>query len=422
MCDTMGIMPSWSSDGLSYFAKNSDRSPNEPLLTLRVPAMSYEPGTVLNCTYIDIPQVEQTREIIICKPSWMWGAEMGVNDANVAIGNEAVFTKAKKGKPSLIGMDLLRLALERASTAAAAIEVMIDLLEEYGQGGNCGFDKEFYYDNSFLVCDPSQGYVLETSGKNYAVIGIEDRYAISNRLSIGTDHIKRTGVAADGDFAHRFTEPVRSFFSQAKKRRCQVMEGLQPSGGAKGLTEILRSHDFGVSGEEFPGASVGSVCMHAGGMIGDHTTGSLVATLRQSKPITLWVTGCSTPCISAFKPIFWNSDAPPLFRDSFPSLEYWLKREHVHRAVMAGMIDVSELRKKIKELESQWFAREERIMSADTPDETALAALSADASREEQLLIDGLYDENWQNLSTKNRYSRYWKQKNEKLGLERVHA
>jgi len=92
-------MPNYSTDGLAYFAKNSDRSPNEPLLTLRVPAANHKPDTMLQCTYIAIPQVKHTREIIICKPSWMWGAEMGVNDARVAIGNEAVFTKARRGKP-----------------------------------------------------------------------------------------------------------------------------------------------------------------------------------------------------------------------------------------------------------------------------------------------------------------------------------
>jgi dipeptidase len=378
--------------------------------------MQHEPNATLRCSYLSIPQVQQTHEILICKPSWIWGAEMGVNDARVAIGNEAVFTKAKRGKPSLTGMDLLRLALERSDTAAAAVTVIIDLLEAYGQGGNCGFDKECYYDNSFLVCDPSEGYVLETSGKDYAVIEIEDRYAISNGLSIGSNHSKRAGLAADEDFARRFTEPVRTFFSRSSMRRRQVMERLQPSSSAKSLVETLRTHASGLSGQEFLRASVGSVCMHAGGLIGDHTTGSLVVALRQDKPVTLWLTGCSTPCISAFKPVFWHSDAPPLFKNPSPSLAYWLRREHVHRAVLAGRIEASVLRARIKEAEARWFAEEDQIMRAKSPDEAALAALAADASREEQCLIDELYDENWRDFAGTGRYSRYWRQKNEKLG------
>jgi len=234
----------------------------------------------------------------------MWGAEMGVNDARVAIGNEAVFTKAKRGKPSLIGMDLLRLALERAGTAEEAAKIIIDLLEQYGQGGNCGFDSEFHYDNSFLIADPTRSFVLETSGKNYALIEVQDKFAISNRLCLGTEHIAQKGIAPGEDFAGRYLEPVRSHFSQSKQRRDQMLKGLQPSTDVHGLLKILRTHADGFDGKEFSHSSVGSVCMHAGGMIGDHTTGSIIVTLREDKPIALWLTGCSTPCISAFKPVF----------------------------------------------------------------------------------------------------------------------
>ena len=420
MCDTMCIMPNYSTDGLAYFAKNSDRSPNEPLLTLRVPAANHKPGTMLQCTYIAIPQVEHTREIIICKPSWMWGAEMGVNDARVAIGNEAVFTKAKRGKPSLIGMDLLRLALERADTAAEAAEVIIDLLQRYGQGGNCGFDKEFHYDNSFLISDPARSFVLETSAKNYALTEVEDTFAISNRLCIGTGHIAQAGIAPREDFAQRYTEPLRSYFSESKQRRAQATKGLHPTAGAEGLLKVLRTHAQGFDGKEFSHRSTGSVCMHAGGIIGDHTTGSLVATLRADKPITLWITGASTPCMAAFKPVFWSSSAPPIFDNPACSLDYWLRREHLHRAVIAGKVDVAALRERIRGLEDQWFAEEARIMSADVPNVDELAALSASANRDEQLLIDEFYDENWQAPLSKGSYGRYWKAKNERLGRERA--
>jgi len=51
---------------------------------------------------------------------------MGVNEYGVAIGSEALFTMVKPEKfPGLIGMDLLRLALERADSAGAAVHVII---------------------------------------------------------------------------------------------------------------------------------------------------------------------------------------------------------------------------------------------------------------------------------------------------------
>jgi len=415
MCDTFSVPA--RANGVTLFAKNSDRSPNEPLLTIHVPGQHHAAGAMAECTYIGIPQAEYTREMILCKPSWIWGAEMGVNEDRVAIGNEAVFTKSKtKRAPSaLIGMDLLRLALERAGSAYRAVELMIELLEAHGQGGNCGFEKDFRYDNSFLVADPREVYILETSGKRYAVTLETSRCAISNRLGIKKDHIMRSGLKAGESFTKRFTEPVFSHFSRAKERRAQVMERLNPSMGAAALFQILRGHAAGAEGREFRRASVGSVCMHAGGPIGDHSTGSLAAVLREDRPVTLWCTGASTPCIAAYKPVFWGSGAPPVFAEEARSKAYWLRREHLHRAAIAGLIDVAALRNRIQSLEADWLRREEQIMGEDSPDIAALHALSRDAAAQEQALVEEFTSPDWRNIEGRGFYARYWRGKNAAL-------
>jgi secernin len=139
MCDTIVATREATAKGVTIFGKNSNREPNEAHHILSIPASSHRNGSRLSCTYIEIPQVEHTFAVLLAKPFWIWGAEMGVNEKGLAIGNEAVFTKEpyEKGK-ALIGMDLLRLALERASRAREAIEVITGLLAEYGQGGNGG--------------------------------------------------------------------------------------------------------------------------------------------------------------------------------------------------------------------------------------------------------------------------------------------
>lgn len=54
-------------------------------------------------------QVPSTHSVVLSKPVWMWGAEMGANDAGVVIGNEAVWTREPDdGPPALLGMDLVR--------------------------------------------------------------------------------------------------------------------------------------------------------------------------------------------------------------------------------------------------------------------------------------------------------------------------
>ena len=418
MCDTFCLPGDYTESGVSYFAKNSDRSPNEPHLVIDVPGKNHPAGSVVSCTYITIPQVEYTRGMILCKPSWIWGAEMGVNEKRVAIGNEAVFTRAKRGAPALTGMDMLRLALERADTAREAVETLIMLLEKHGQGGNCGFDHPFFYDNSFLAADPKEVYIMETSGKNYAVTAGRGKCAISNRLTIGTEHSARSGIGEKEHFAKRFTEPVYSYFSAARERRQQVMDALSPALDAAGLIDILRSHEKGLEGREFTRGSVKSVCMHGGGLIGDHTTGSLVAVLRQDRPITLWCTGASTPCISAFKPVFRGSSAAPVFLDPARSREYWLERERLHRAVIAGLVDAAALRAGIKTLETSWMLQEKQLMSGAIPDSTRLHALSREACAQEQALIDKFSVPGRQSGKGRGRYARYWRRKNAVLGAE----
>lgn len=406
MCDTMCATPEWTG-GNMLFAKNSDRSPNEPHLVVHVPAADHSAGSMVKATYITIPQAAHTLETVLCKPSWIWGAEMGVNEAGLAIGNEAVFTRAKRGPEALTGMDLLRLALERCGTAKAAVELISSLLEQYGQGGNCGFDHDFFYDNSFLIADPDEAYVLETSGRRWAAERADGFRAISNRLTIQKSHTMRGGVAEGFDFK-RLTEPVFTHFS-GSKRRLAFSCAAAPKDVA-GMMAALRAHDPRDEKTLFPGGSVRSVCMHAGGIIGDHTTGSLVAQLRRGKPATLWITGASTPCLSAFKPVFWGVDSgAPVFADEAEAKRYWLEREAVHRGVLAGQVDAAELRSKRDALEAEWLAAERELM-AGAADNGKLLEMARLASAEEQAMIDA-----FRPSPTGPAPTRYWRRKNAEL-------
>ena len=322
MCDTVGkIIPGIG----GFFGKNSDRSPNEPQVVEYYPARVCEEATV-KTTYIEVAQVKETKAILLSRPVWMWGGEMGVNECGVCIGNEAVFTKGKYGKESLTGMDMVRLALERSETAEKALHCIIELLETYGQGGNCGFDHDFYYDNSFLIMDCKEIYILETAGKNW-VYKKTDCGAISNRLSIGTDG----DVYSEGpcDFAGKHTEIVYSTFSKAAKRRSQTYAGIQNAERLEDIFKILRQHEH--SGNAFCRGSVGSPCMHFGGLVGDHTTQSMVVELPENGEIKIWITGTSAPCVSIFKPFVFGADCTT-------TKEYWMQAEAFHRSFLGCKI------------------------------------------------------------------------------------
>ena len=93
MCDTMIATSTTTLQGKAIFAKNSDRHPNESQHLVHIPAQKHKAGSSVQCTYITIPQVEESYATLLSQPFWMWGAEMGINEYGLVIGNEAIFSK-----------------------------------------------------------------------------------------------------------------------------------------------------------------------------------------------------------------------------------------------------------------------------------------------------------------------------------------
>ena len=129
MCDTYVALGNATKSGNVIFGKNSDRRGNEAQLITYNPRRSYSSEEMLKCTNIEIPQVSETAAVILSQPFWMYGAEIGVNEHSVVIGNEAVSSKEPLKDTGLLGMDILRLGLERGKSAKEALNVMIDVLE-----------------------------------------------------------------------------------------------------------------------------------------------------------------------------------------------------------------------------------------------------------------------------------------------------
>src|SRR5688572_897467 len=161
MCDSIVVV---TESGV-WLAKNSDREPGEAQVVEHHERRRATEQT-LATTYVELDQVAWTNEVVLSRPTWMWGAEMGVNEHGLAIGNEAVFMRVPQEEIGLLGMDLVRVALERCRTAEEALDLVTALLLRHGQGGPAGFRaKGFRYHNSFLIADPHDAWVLETAGR-----------------------------------------------------------------------------------------------------------------------------------------------------------------------------------------------------------------------------------------------------------------
>lgn len=330
MCDTFAVGGEYTSRGGRIFAKNSDREPDEAHVVVSVPPRQYPGSRDLRCTYISIPQVSSTRGAVLCKPFWIWGAEMGVNDRGVAIGNEALFTTLKPEKsPGLIGMDLVRLGLERADTAREAAGVIVSLLKLHGQGGVCGYrDRKFSYMNSFLIMDRTEIIVLETLGRDYALKLHQGFAAISNGITLGIDW-KKSSLPWGTDL-RKFNDPVMTFFSGSQRRRRQVWDGITSAGksfSVENAFDILRGHR---NGKPFCGLNH-DVCMHAADPVirRSHTTGSLVVELDSSSGFRVFVTAGSSPCLTMFKPVLPSSMPAGVGHGSmrYSDDSYWWRHE-----------------------------------------------------------------------------------------------
>lgn len=398
MCDTFVALPTATASGNLIFAKNSDREPNEAQGILRIGRRETAEKRV-RCTYIEVPQVRETAGVILSKPFWMWGAEMGVNEHGVAIGNEAVFTKVKfrKKNDGLTGMDLLRLALERAKTAETALEILTELLTEFGPDACGGYrDRSFFYHNSFLIADPTSAWVLETAGREWVAERVRGVRSISNGLTIGETYdlispnaiefARKRGWLKRGepfDFAKVYSAPFMTRLSACAVRRNSTERGAK--GGrltVANAIDILSSHH---DGDTFAPhrASTKDVCMHATGLLcPNQTTGSMVAELRKNEPGTVWLTGTSLPALSVFKPVFTTGNFLHDFTEPGPTPDasFWWQAERLFRRAATQYGAISELVQPDRQrLQTDFLEKESVLLRRPSVGNEALDELSSHA-------------------------------------------
>ena len=287
MCDTIVVV---NPEGV-LFAKNSDRDANEAQLPEWLPAQHHDERATVRCTHVEIPQVAHTYAVLISRPFWMWGAEMGSNEHGVTIGNEAVFTNQPYADSGLTGMDLLRLALERSRTKDEAVDVIVGLLETYGQGGGCGYEKpSSTYHNSFIVADRQGAVVLETAGKRWATETVTGGVrTISNGLTIP-------------GFADKHRDRLRSRVAACDVRTALTERGAEGAIGPGDLMTVLRSN----GATPWPryravNGTLSMPCMHGGGLVA--SSSSTAGWVSDLKADTHWITATSAQCLSLFKPV-----------------------------------------------------------------------------------------------------------------------
>jgi len=355
MCDTLIASPQSTAERIMLFGKNSDRQRNEAQFVECLPAVDHPRDASLECTYLTIPQVRHTHAVLLSRPFWIWGAEMGANEHGVVIGNEGLLARSPAArKEALTGMDLLRLALERAATAAEASEIIIGLLERYGQGGNCGHLASAYYNNGFLIADPNEAFVLETVEREWVLERARGARAISNIYSIGCGAERRSsGLHAflreigcedtQPNYAEVIADPQMTHIGSAAGRLARATFLLASAHDRLQIADvirILRDHDPGGhnDAEWAPNTSAKpSLCVHAGSAErSGQTTASLASEIRENGSVH-WVTASAAPCISIFKPVLLDTPLPahgPRPTGHYDPEAFWWQHERLHRTAL----------------------------------------------------------------------------------------
>lgn len=357
-CDTFVAMPDATSGQHSLMGKNSDRPvfDSQPLRYF-----ARREGTqTLQLAYVTIDDVAQTHAHLGGSPYWCWGHELGVNEWHVAIGNEALFTRdlaanrtaSTQGQQppwGILGMELVRLGLERGRTAEEALSAMCLLIERYGQWGSgvpCAPLDAGAYDNSYLIADPTEAWVLETSGRQWAAKAVRrGTWAISNQMTIRDAWDKASAdvvehAAAQGwwpeqarpfDFARAYTDPgtpLQVSHVRLQRSRQLLHEATTADGvDVEVCKRILRDHyeSTFLEGPYFNAALPDflTLCMHAhpAGFTWGNTASSAVFVLprRQEGFAHMWWTPL-TPCTGVYLPVFVAAgDVPHSFTVTGPA-------------------------------------------------------------------------------------------------------
>lgn len=377
-CDTSVVLPPLTANGQVIFAKNSDRAVDECQPLRHVPRASHPADSVVRTQYLEIPQVEQTWEMIGSAPYWLWGFEIGVNEWGVTIGNEAVHTREPTHEQALIGMDLVRLGLERAQTAHEAVALIGALLETYGQGGSCEADRYRTYQNSFIIADPTSAWILETAGHRWIAKTVHERGAIGNLLTINDPwDVSSPGVReyaesqgwwkSTGGFAVAFQDPETDLTTRSCRleRARELLGKYQPGIGIEEMMAVLRDHgdgDLPTGAQPIP-----SICMHGNPAFDGETAAGMVVEMRPDRPklltTTIW-TAFGSPCLSVFRPVYPFAVGLPerlaIGGANFDSASPWWIFERLQRLVARAPGSAAFIRSAFADLQQVFFTETAR--------------------------------------------------------------
>ncbi len=351
-------------------------------------------GGTVRTQYLDIPDTGAAA-FVGSRPTWLWGVEHGLNEHGVAIGNEKIWTTGRPhDRPAaLLGMDLVRLGLERSLTAVDALEKMTVLLEEHGQGGSGEPDANVPYDSSFLIADATGAWVLETCDRTWVAKPAPSGTSISNRISLEHDWTRSSGdVPPDANFQDWRHPRVPTTIADHRlaATAAWVARGASALDPAT-VVATLRDHGNGPWGLPGPswvdrdGASNHalpvepgpdhrgvSICMHV--RAAQATTASMVCTVGPvATQQRIWV-ALGSPCVSIYVPMFPDAGVPVALSAS----STWSRFAALRDRVEADPEALGTIQDHLAPVEAELWAHADAVADAGPAERAAYTATAFD--------------------------------------------
>ena len=408
-CDTMVALPGATANGQTVFAKNSDRPADECQPLVMRPTARHASGSIANCQFVDVEQASVTYRHVGSRPWWCYGYEHGFNGHQVVIGNESLPSRLGHAPDArLIGMEVLRLALERARTAGEAVEVITGLVSRYGQGKFDNPGGVRTYDNIYLVADPTEAYVVEAVSFEWAVKRVNGFGSISNVGMLGNDADRvsesaprfaesmglwDSAVGSPFTFIGAFGDSGAAASGIARQCRSETLLG-QRNGGidVRTMMSVISDHSSGENpGEPFVEDVEGdvSLCVHRRGPNPASTAASVVADLcADGSRLPVYWCGMYSPCMTLFQPIFIDGRLPGVLaiggEAPSPDSPWWLFNRLTNDGLRAGPERRAEIR-------ATWRPLQEELLESAYDIAERAAELKADGEAAKASIMLGLY-------------------------------
>jgi secernin len=342
-------------DGHTLFGHNC-RQPGRVALCLhRSPGKAHAPDERVSLHRAVLPQARETLTTVGLQALGQWGYLHGFNVCGVAIGCTALRTRLACDAPGLLGIELVRLALERAHTARQAVDLIGDLVSRHGQGST----DENPIDSAFLIADGREAFTLETAGRFWAQQEVRQARAMSDFCTIRQDWDRVAHGLAACAMEHGWRPDDGSkldFAGIAAPELVQTGSPLRRWGRATLLLEeqnghldlaffrrLLGDHYEGCDDEAdpvHPGRGLPPLCQHPRTPDAPMTGSSLTARINESAG-TCHVAWCcpGPPCIGVYLPILLDGELPEAFASGSAHLRIRQLMNHV--GVNRGLWDLA---------------------------------------------------------------------------------